>query len=174
MKSDLPHIAYTQVNHHLASQWKDYFLDHLPRIYQRVSQLRSSDKPAIVAKKPSLGTLAGLRDTSSQAARRLDLDEQTARRRTSDAKPPRYSSAPRKDRFSDSVSPPSRSPTPPLPGEEYTQGKFRFTEGDKRFLVQYARYRLAQEPHLSKGAICSSLAAKVRELLFGRIFVFIG
>lgn len=59
---------------------------------------------------------------------------------------------------------PSRCPTPPTEVIylDAAGRAARYTEADRNFLVSYSRWRLNQEPSLTKEALVRELAEKVR------------
>ncbi|KAI0348526.1 hypothetical protein BDW22DRAFT_1350756 [Trametopsis cervina] len=154
------------VNDHLASQWKDYYLDNAQRLNKRVEFLRNSEKserqPAVAVKKPSFDTSVKFREPSSST--RISSDLPTAYRtnppskRSSEAK---SSAGPSGASKEGSRRP--RSPTPPEydTAQEMKSGKNRFSPEERKYLVKYGRYRLSLDPTITKTAICQALQKKL-------------
>ncbi|KAI0695126.1 hypothetical protein BC835DRAFT_979145 [Cytidiella melzeri] len=155
------------VHEHLASQWKDYYLDNAQRLNKRIEFVRSQrrDKPLIAVKKPTFDTSAK-HNGSSPPPHKLT---QTAYRDRSLSTHKRSSepavagpSSVTGQGKAKGVGSARRSPTPPHydPVQEMKGGKNRFTDQDRAYLVRYARYRYSLDPSVTKSAICKDLGTK--------------
>ena len=152
--------------------WKDYYLDHTPRINDLVTRKRKS----LVVKKPSLDTFSRIdatfdvRHESSATPTHTSLSDTgeggKGARRTSASishpppKPKSHGKA--KEAGKNLGRPAERSPTPPANPVPSSRGRgFAFTEDDKKYIIKYARYRLQQDPSMSRSDICAEIAEKV-------------
>ncbi|KIP11416.1 hypothetical protein PHLGIDRAFT_114548 [Phlebiopsis gigantea 11061_1 CR5-6] len=149
------------VNSHTAAQWKDYYLDHTPRINKLVA-LQNGEKPAI-AKKPRLDSISPEHRPSS-SKHPISSDE-PAPRPHSTSRNHRSAVVVKKEarvKASDKGKGrevPSRTPSPPRHTTLSRKG-YAFTDEDRRFLINYATYRLHEDPHLKKMDISTELAKK--------------
>ncbi|KAI0094790.1 hypothetical protein BDY19DRAFT_914626 [Irpex rosettiformis] len=152
------------VHDHLASQWKDYYLDNAQRLNKRVDFMRGQnkrDKPLITVKKPAFDSPTKSRESSITAHKSTHT--------VAKQQPPTQKSAesamagPSRAKGKTKDVTPRRSPTPPTDSDaqEFRGGKFRFTDKENKYMVKYARYRFSLDPDVSKSAICHALAKKV-------------
>ena len=172
-------LIKSQINNHAANLWKDYYLDHKPRIDRLVSSLGdASSEPAKPPVRPPYTTikpggemkkLDSPATSSSHTKRRNSLPKPKPakappKRRTFNsitAPSPTYdSSMPAPNAEVQVPDPPSRSPTPPsriVPGANGN----RYTDEDKEYFIKFISWRLKLEPTLTKQELCEQLSQKV-------------
>jgi hypothetical protein len=183
-----------QVNNHAANLWKDYYLDHKPRIDNLVSpQVEVSVK---TVKKPSPymppppprakskdSNPTGSSSRATQQGRRPSIKKERI-----SPKPFTFSTskpvAPSKRRTINSITahepslnlkllPPQadmRLPDPPTraptPPTRVVRGSNgnRFTPEDKEFFIKFIHFELENDPDLTKHELCVKLAEKVCQM----------
>lgn len=162
------------MNNHAANLWKDYYLDHTPRINELVARKR---KP-LVAKKPFFNPLGHPRSGSDNVqsagpsnSNRMHTPEPEKHshvpvsRRTSsttlhEPSPTRRQSKTHSKQSAGTIIIPARSPTPPTKVVRCWRGAM-FTDEDQAFFVKYVNYRWKTNPSLSKAELCAELAQRV-------------
>jgi hypothetical protein len=174
------------VNNHAANLWKDYYLDHKPRIDRLVEKHgESSDKSSsrLSVKKPPLDIQPpvnqppkhrqGTPSTASSRARskpgassqKLKLQKTSGTRRKTINSLTTHtaaygSSMPAPNAEVRVPDPPSRSPTPPTRVIPSAHGN-RYTDEDKQYFIKFISWRLKSDPTLIKAELCEQLARKV-------------
>ncbi|KIM85138.1 hypothetical protein PILCRDRAFT_817120 [Piloderma croceum F 1598] len=179
------------VNNHAANLWKDYYLDHKPRIDNLVSPLADTHVKTVKKPSPFLPPPAA-RAKSNDSIRTGSSSRVTQAHRPSIKKerisPKPFTSlaskpaAPSKRRTINSITahepslnlkllppqadiklpdPPSRPPTPPTRVVRGSNGGNRYTPEDKEFFIKFIHYELENDPSLTKHDLCVKLAEKV-------------
>ena len=152
--------------------WKDYYLDHTPRINEQIARRRK----LLVAKKPSLSQFAVTSESPSRpeapASKRGGSatnkpQEQSSRHASSSTLyEPSTPVSQRAPPLKGSIRNPRRSPTPPIKIEPSSRGRgFRFTQEEQEYLIKYAAYRYRESPNISKTDICTEIAQKVEHIV---------
>jgi hypothetical protein len=163
-----------QINNHPAHLWKDYYLDHRPRINTLVSRIENQNSRPV--KKSFLSAPA----LNSKDSYRVVPDTRKARGR-----PPSQNSSkingrnkfpgrttinsitahppPPTDPYAHITIPdaPSREPSPPSEVVAFSQKRNLFTQGDTNFMLKFISWELQRNPTLNKSDFSHKLEAKV-------------
>lgn len=161
-----------QTNNHSASLWKDYYLDHLPRIKVLISRL--SNHPVRTVKKPfntvlphtksedrpSLQRPRGLahptiiKTPSTMPGQKLSSGRGTINSITTPLLP--------SNSYSDLTIPdmPSREPSAPPEVVVLGQKGRVFTKNDTDFMLKFISWELKSNPTLTKSSLCNKLEKK--------------
>ncbi|KAI0776105.1 hypothetical protein BD413DRAFT_610791 [Trametes elegans] len=140
------------VNDHDAFAWKDYFLDHLERLYTPGGP--AGEGPSRTSESAFGGSTT--RVASNASTRRDDGDSAhpPRSRRTRGESPAVFHAG--------TCIPPSfvrMRPKPPI--RDGSELDWRFTDADKIFFIRYLRWRLAESPNITKGDLYRELAQAI-------------
>ncbi|KII93787.1 hypothetical protein PLICRDRAFT_171494 [Plicaturopsis crispa FD-325 SS-3] len=173
------------VNNHGANMWKDYYLDHKPRIDGLVESMpgKTAKKPTPRGARPPIPASSSSRGRSTSHAsdsRRASTSSHKAVKRRGPAIVPKHEKKPTQRKTINSLTthvpnqtdnllpphafikvpkPPSRSPTPPtevVPGQRGN----RYTQGDRDFFIRFISYELKKDASLTKADLCEKLFQK--------------
>ena len=152
--------------------WKDYYLEHHRRLNTVIAQRCGAPKTPGFVKKPNFGNREIKDDGSPPLARRskplshrveIEKIKHEKPRQASKRSPAPRSPSPTRSPSVEINKVPSRCPTPPTEAVflDAAGRAARYTDDDRKFLVNYARWRLHQESSLSRDALARELNEKV-------------
>lgn len=175
-------LTLIQVNGISAYQWKDYFLDHRPRIDLLITRI--SDLSALSLNKhfPSqisdqrhpLRAIQGSapptrpsrrRGPSSEISKRSEITKPRVPSGRSTINSLATFSVPPTTALSARVTipePPLREPSPPTEVVAFRKLGNAFTPADTQFMIKYISWEMSRNPGLNKSNLCDMLEAKVR------------